>query len=78
MHRFVYVHVRTYMCMYMYTYMFIYIYICLYTYNSYALASISSIDKIIGLICKRALYKRQYSAKETYHLIDPTKCSHPI
>ena len=32
----------------------------------------------VGLFCKRALWKRQYSAKETYHLIDPTNRSHPI
>ena len=39
---------------------------------------VSRIDKMIGLFCKRALQKRQYSAKETYNLIDPTECSHPI
>ena len=33
---------------------------------------------IIGLICKRALWKRLYSAKETYNLIDPTNRSHSI
>jgi len=31
----------------------------------------------MGLFCKRALQKRQYSAKETYNLIDPTNRSHP-
>jgi len=36
------------------------------------------INKIIGLFCKRALYKGRYSAKETYNLIDPTDRSHPI
>ena len=44
----------------------------------YGVASISRIDKIIGLFCKRALQKRQYSAKETYNFIDPTDRSHPI
>jgi len=39
----------------------------------YVVASVSRIDKIIGLLCKRALQKRRYSAKET-----PTDCSHPI
>jgi len=34
--------------------------------------------KFIGLFCKRALEKRQYSGKETYNLIDPTNRSHPI
>jgi len=44
----------------------------------YGVASVSRIDKIIGLFCKRALDKRQYPAKETYNLIDPTDRSHPI
>ena len=39
---------------------------------------VSRIDKIVGLFCKRALQKRQYSAKETYNFIDPTDRSHPI
>jgi len=46
--------------------------------NVYGVASVKRIDKIIGLFCKRALYKRRYSAKETYNFIDPTDCSHPI
>jgi len=41
-------------------------------------ALVSRIDKFIGLFCKRALQKREYSAKETYDLIDPTDRSHPI
>jgi len=41
-------------------------------------ASVSRIDKIIGLFCKRALSKRRYFAKETYKVIDATDCSHPI
>jgi len=41
-------------------------------------ASVSRIDKMIGLFCKRDLQKRQYSAKETNNLIDPTHHSHPI
>ena len=44
----------------------------------YGVALVSRIDKIIGLFCKRALQKRQYSAKETYNLIDLTDRSHPI
>jgi len=44
----------------------------------YGVALVSRIDSIIGLFCKRALYKRQYSDKETYDLIDPTDRSHPI
>jgi len=34
----------------------------------YGVATISKIFRIIGLFCKRALYKRPYSAKETYDL----------
>jgi len=44
----------------------------------YGVATVSRIDKIMGLFYKRALYKRRYSAKETYDLIDPTNSSHPI
>ena len=36
---------------------------------------ISRLLKIIGLFCKRALEKRRYSAKETYHLKEPTSRS---
>ena len=46
--------------------------------NHYGVASDSRIDEIIGLFCKRALQKKQYSAKETCNLIDPTNRSHPI
>jgi len=34
--------------------------------------------QIVGLFCKQALWKRQYSAKETYHFKEPTNRSHPI
>jgi len=50
----------------------------LYTISRYGVALVCRIDKIIGLFCKRALQKRQYSAKETYNCIDPTDRSHPI
>jgi len=43
----------------------------------YAVASVSRIDKIIALFCKRNLWKRLYYAKETYNFIDPTSRSHP-
>jgi len=33
---------------------------------------------ITGLFCKRALYKRRYSAKETCNFNEPTNGSHPI
>jgi len=32
----------------------------------------------MGLFCKRALKKRQYSTKETYNFKEPTNRSHPI
>jgi len=38
---------------------------------------LSDYFKIIGFFCKRALWKRLYSAKETYHLKEPTHRSHP-
>ena len=38
----------------------------------------SRLLKIIGLSYKRALLKRRYSAKETYHFKEPTNRSHPI
>ena len=44
----------------------------------YGVATISRLLKMIGLFCKRALWKRQYSAKETYNLIDPTDRSHRV
>jgi len=44
----------------------------------YGVASVSKIDKIIGLFCKRALQKRRYSAKETCNFIDPTDRIHPM
>ena len=46
--------------------------------SDYGVALISRMDKILGLFCKRALYKRRYSAKETYNFINPTDRSHPI
>jgi len=36
-----------------------------YNWVHYGVALVSMIDKIIGLFCKRALWKRQYSAKES-------------
>jgi len=44
----------------------------------YGVATISRLLKIMGLFCKRALKKRQYSAKETYNFKEPTNRSHPI
>ena len=44
----------------------------------YGVATISKLLKIIGLFCKRALYKRRYSENETCNSKEPTNCSHPI
>jgi len=44
----------------------------------YGVATISRLLKIIGLFCKRALWNRRYSAKETYDFKEPTHRSHPI
>jgi len=44
----------------------------------YEVATISRLLKVAGLFCKRALYKRRYSAKETYNFKEPTNRSHPI
>jgi len=40
--------------------------------------SIIRLLKIIGLFCKRALWKRRYSAKETHNFQEPTNRSHPM
>ena len=45
----------------------------------YGVATIGRLLKIIGLLCKRALQKRRYSAKATYIISkEPTNRSHPI
>ena len=46
--------------------------------STYGVATISRLLKIIGLLCKRALQKRRYSAKETYDFKKPTNHSHPM
>ena len=64
-----------YISIYTYIYKYAYIYKYTYTYTycqascpkAYGVALVSSIDKIIGLFCNRALLKRRYSAKETYN-----------
>ena len=43
-----------------------------FTYT-YRVAMMSRLLEIIGLFCKRALWKRRYSAKETYNLKEPTQ-----
>jgi len=44
----------------------------------YGEATISRLLKIVCLFCKRALWKRLYSAKEIYDFKEPTNRSHPI
>ena len=51
---------------------------CMAIIHVYGVATISRLLKIIGLLCKRALSKRLYSAKETYNFKEPTNRSHPI
>jgi len=41
-------------------------------------ATVSRIDKIIGLFCRILSLLQVSFAKETYNLIDPTDQSHPI
>jgi len=44
----------------------------------YALATCSRRHNFLGFFCKRALWKRRYSAKETYNFMEPSNRSHPI
>jgi len=44
----------------------------------YGVALVSRLLKNTGLFCKRALYKKGYSAKETYTFKEPADRSHPI
>ena len=46
--------------------------------NGYGVATISRLLKIRGLVCKRALLKRRYSAKEIYNSSWSTNRSHPV
>jgi len=41
-------------------------------------ATVSRIDKFIGLFCRISSLVQVSFAKETYNFIDPTDCSHPI
>ena len=49
-----------------------------YVQYVYGVATISRLLKIMGLICKRTLYKRRYSAKEAYNFKEPANRRHPI
>ena len=48
------------------------------SYNTYGVATSSRLLKIIGLFCKKALWKRRFSAKDTSNFKEPTNRSHPI
>jgi len=50
----------------------------LHVFIAYGVATGIRLLKIIGLFCKRALWKRRYSAKETCNFKEPTNRSHPI
>ena len=82
-------HVCTYMYMYVctfpfvtkvHTYMYIYVHVNIFMNIpfAYGVATISRIDQITGLFCKRALEKRGYSAIENYDFKEPTNRSHPV
>jgi len=43
----------------------------------YGVATVSRIDKIIGLFCRMLSLLEGSFAKETYNFIDPTDRSHP-
>jgi len=75
------IHIHTYIPMYMYTH----IYWSFLSFGKHGTWLQVRLDlgtrnwisqvvllKIIGLFCKRALYKRLHSAKETYNFKEPT------
>ena len=87
----VYICVYRYINIYIHIYMYIisYIYV-MYTHVNihlqnrschsfmYGVATVSRIDKIIGLFCRILSLLQGSFAKETYDFIDPTNRSHPI
>ena len=76
--------VHMYTCIYLYTY--IYICICHQSRTKlrsvpsgqYGVATVSRIDKTIGLFCRILALLKGSFAQETYNFIDPTNQSHPI
>ena len=54
------------------------LYVVKMIFHRYGGATISRLLQIIGLLCKRALLTRLYSAKETHNFKEPTNRSHPI
>jgi len=69
-----------FICIYVYTLTECFRQVYIYVYHTYlyGVASISRLLKMIGIFCKRALWKTLYSAKETYNFKEPTDRSHPI
>ena len=49
-----------------------------YIHSGYGVATVSRIDKIIGLFCRIASLLQGSFAKETYNLTDPINQSHLI
>ena len=49
-----------------------------YVWHDYRVDTCSRLLTILSLFCKTALWKRPYSAKETYNFKEPTTRSHPI
>jgi len=86
---YIYMYLYTYICIYVYIYIYIEtkttntrIFICILTGRCislymYGMASVSKIDKIIGLFCRILSLWWGSFAKETYNFIDPTDQSHP-
>jgi len=72
---YMYVYINIYICM---QWIYTQTYICTYHRWWYGVATISRLIQLIGLFCKRALWKRLNSAKETYNFKEPTNRSHPI
>jgi len=56
----------------------VYACVCVYVCVCVCVCVLSGHLKIIGLFCKIALYKRRYSANETYHFKEPSNRSQPI
>ena len=78
-------HIRLYICIHIHKWhsreWFVsvrHIHIGVWDTSTYGVATMSRLLKIIGLFCKRALWNRLYSAKETYIFKEPINRSHPI
>jgi len=52
--------------------------VCCTHHKQYGVATISRIDKMIGLFCRISSLLKGFLAKETFNFIDPTDLSHPI